>query len=170
MAQNLGGMTNILCRVVAWAWLWLLFSWHHCHWRTSSNSFCGTSQGFRRSSALEIVFEASCRHFLPMIQSCHLPQGHKTSWQSRPCSVLSSSVTPGRSRSQHCSSIACLRLVSYKRCHAKNIFLDFLRLPLNALAIVNWENSLLILKCLFYTFNFLRYKKSNLTLTSDVPW
>ena len=35
MAQNLGGMTNILCRVVAWAWLWLLFSWHHWHWRTS---------------------------------------------------------------------------------------------------------------------------------------
>ena len=35
MAQNLGGMTNILCRVVAWAWLWLLFSLHHCHWRTS---------------------------------------------------------------------------------------------------------------------------------------
>ena len=55
MAQNLGGMTNILCRVVAWAWLWLLFSLHHCHWRTSSNSFCGTSQGFRRSSAWSIL-------------------------------------------------------------------------------------------------------------------
>ena len=78
MAQNLGGMTNILCRVVAWAWLWLLFSLHHCHWRTSSNSFCGTSQGFRRSSVLEMVFEASCLHFLVETQSVQsAPAGGK---------------------------------------------------------------------------------------------
>ena len=147
MAQILGWMTNILCpcrglglalAAVSFTPLANLLYCLLWHLPTVQEIF-GSGNGF--SSILR------CHRllFLPMIQSCHQLQAHKTLWESRQCS----SVTPGRSRSQHCSSIACLRLVSYKRCHAKNIFLDFLRLPLNASAIVNWENSLLILKCLF---------------------